>query len=166
MKLNKFKVEKLHGLFDYELEFKDNTLILIGENGSCKTTLMKVLFYFLTQQWTKLAIYDFSSVAVTVDNETISLNKTDIDIDRGSEYPYLRRLPSRIYHEIMLMRDTGVDMDRLEMIGDRYGIPVSYLMNAALPNEKAKNKKHFLKVKEWLLKRMQDVYFIYFTESL
>lgn len=161
MKLNKFKVEKLHGLFDYELEFKDNTLILIGENGSCKTTLMKVLFYFLTQQWTKLAIYDFSSVAVTVDNETISLNKTDIDVDRGSEYPYLRRMPSRIYHEIMLMRDTGVDVDRLEMIGDRYGIPVSYLMNAVLPNEKAKNKKHFLKVKEWLLKRMQDVYFIY-----
>lgn len=101
MKLNKFKVEKLHGLFNYELEFKDNTLILIGENGSCKTTLMKVLFYFLTQQWTKLTIYDFSSISITVDNETISLNKTDIDIDRESEYPYLRRMSSRIYHEIM-----------------------------------------------------------------
>ena len=161
MKLNKFKVEKLHGLFNYELEFKDNTLILIGENGSCKTTLMKVLFYFLTQQWTKLTIYDFSSISITVDNETISLNKTDIDIDRESEYPYLRRMSSRIYHEIMLMRETGVDMERLEMIGDRYGIPVSYLMNVVLPNEKSKNKKNFLKVKDWLAKRMHDIYFIY-----
>lgn len=47
MKINSFRINKLHGCLNYELKLKDNTLILIGENGSCKTTIIKVLFYTL-----------------------------------------------------------------------------------------------------------------------
>lgn len=55
MEIKRFKINKLHGTLDFDLKFKDNTLILVGENGSCKTTIIKMLYYTLSLQWEKLS---------------------------------------------------------------------------------------------------------------
>ena len=39
-KITNFKIEKLHGYKTYDIEIKDNILILVGENGAGKSTLM------------------------------------------------------------------------------------------------------------------------------
>lgn len=62
--ISTFSIQKLFGLYDYKIAFQDNDLILIGENGSGKTTIMNVLFYFLTKQWEELVSINFNSISI------------------------------------------------------------------------------------------------------
>ena len=62
--ISTFSIQKLFGLYDYKIAFQDNNLILIGENGSGKTTIMNVLFYFLTKQWEELVSINFNSISI------------------------------------------------------------------------------------------------------
>ena len=69
--IKSFKIEKLHGYKDFELKFKDNTLILVGENGSGKTSVLRIFNYFLTCNWKELAKYNFEKVSITIDTNFI-----------------------------------------------------------------------------------------------
>lgn len=60
------KIRKLFGSFDFDISFQDNNLILIGENGSGKTTIMNLLFYFITQQWDELVAMQFDSISLKI----------------------------------------------------------------------------------------------------
>ena len=59
MNIENFKINKLHKVLNFDIPFRNNTIILLGENGSCKTTIIKMLYYTLSLQWRKLAQYDF-----------------------------------------------------------------------------------------------------------
>lgn len=52
LKVTRFKVEKLHDVFNYDLDFAKGesygTTILYGDNGSGKTTLLKLMFHILS----------------------------------------------------------------------------------------------------------------------
>ena len=43
-KLTKFAIYGLWGERNYELEINDEKLIVVGENGTGKTTVMRILF--------------------------------------------------------------------------------------------------------------------------
>lgn len=57
--IKKFVVTGLHGFQKRSISFSDNRLILVGENGAGKTTVSRMLAYFLTCQWALLSEYDF-----------------------------------------------------------------------------------------------------------
>ena len=78
MEIKSFKINKLHDSLNFELKFENNTLILLGENGSCKTTIIKMLYYTLSLQWGKLSQYNFESVEISIDSDTFQINKDDI----------------------------------------------------------------------------------------
>lgn len=46
--VTEFKVSKLFGQNDIALKFRDNMLILVGENGSGKTTILRIMYLFLS----------------------------------------------------------------------------------------------------------------------
>ncbi len=71
MKITVFKIKKLYGRQDFVLKFKDNRLILVGENGAGKTTVLRMLFLFLSGQWDELSKYPFESISVILGGETI-----------------------------------------------------------------------------------------------
>ncbi len=50
-KITKFEIKKLHGYRDLEVQIQDNTLIIVGENGSGKTTVLHLFYYLLSGQW-------------------------------------------------------------------------------------------------------------------
>ena len=130
MEITRFKINKLHSTLNFELDFKDNTLILLGENGSCKTTIIKMLYYTLSQQWGKLSQYDFESIEITIDTVNIHIDKKDLfsfptSIDRN----LLRKLPPPIRRYVMSTLESKGTLDilELEQICRRYDIPLEFI---------------------------------------
>lgn len=125
MNLQSFKVTKLHGTMpDYELKFTDNKLILIGENGSGKTTLMKMFFYVLSAQWSKLFLYKFESIELTINDQIFNIPRKDIEsillIPKN-----FRRLHPAIRHKIL---DGNLDIEKLKEVCVRYDIPFEFII--------------------------------------
>lgn len=94
-----FRIKKLYQEIDVDLSFDQNTLILLGENGSCKTTILKMIYYTLSQQWKHLIKLEFERIEVGIDNEIIGITKKDLldfleDEERESS---LNSLTRRIY---------------------------------------------------------------------
>jgi ABC-type lipoprotein export system ATPase subunit len=73
--LDEFLVEKLHSRRSLRLTLRDSTLVLVGENGAGKTTVINLLYYFLSRQWPRLAAYDFVSVGATIRGRTVTVTK-------------------------------------------------------------------------------------------
>ncbi|HBF89289.1 MAG TPA: hypothetical protein DDX39_11670 [Bacteroidales bacterium] len=62
MKIEQIKIEGLFGELNYDIRIDDNKLILVAENGSGKTTIVNIIYYFLSRQWTKLLRYRFEKI--------------------------------------------------------------------------------------------------------
>ena len=71
--LTRFRIEGLHNLWTIDVAIEDNKLVLVGENGTGKTTIANLIYFFLTCQWHRLLSYSFKSILVTLDSEEITL---------------------------------------------------------------------------------------------
>ena len=61
--LTHFQIEGLHGRDrTIEIPIRDNRLVLVGENGTGKSTVANLLYYLLTQQWRRIMDYRFAAV--------------------------------------------------------------------------------------------------------
>lgn len=60
--LKRFKINKLYGYKDVEINFAGNTLILVAGNGSGKTTILNSLHAFLRRRFGRLQSLDFQSI--------------------------------------------------------------------------------------------------------
>lgn len=99
--IQKINISKLHGYKNYNIKIKDNKLILVGENGSGKTTILRMLFYLLSKQWEKLVAIDFVEISVEIDGALISFNKQEF-LQNRKKLDALP-LPSRI--KAMILED-------------------------------------------------------------
>lgn len=130
--ITRFEIKKLHGRRNIDLLLVDNILILVGENGSGKTTVLHLFYYLLSGQWSSMARYTFEEIAITVDNKRHALHYTDFekslhDIDRS----LLRRVPAPIRHRMMMLleeKEGRLLPDELEMLCDQYDIPFSMIL--------------------------------------
>lgn len=77
-KIELFEIEGLYGRNDFRIAFEDNQLILVGENGSGKSTVITIFFYFITKQWHELAKFSFDALHITIDGNRLSLAKEDL----------------------------------------------------------------------------------------
>lgn len=79
IELETFEIVGLHGAGTIVLTLEDNRLILVGENGSGKTTVVNILYHFLARQWHKLSEYQFASLKAVVNGETIELTRLNLE---------------------------------------------------------------------------------------
>jgi ABC-type lipoprotein export system ATPase subunit len=108
--IKKFIIEGLHGGENVSINFENDIKIIIGENGSGKTTILNILFYLLTKKYNKLIDINFNSITIIFkgdnDSHTISkiniieyiendklksnnpLSKLDIELDESIKYDY------------------------------------------------------------------------------
>ena len=132
--ITRFQVKKLHGFRDLDVRLKDNTLILVGENGSGKTTILQLLYYLLSGQWGSMAEYEFESVEIDIDGDPHAVKHADIKKHfRPADRRFLRRLPPPVRQRILLLLDRVVEEDippdELEYLCDRYDIQLASLFN-------------------------------------
>lgn len=62
VKLKRLKIESLHNLYNYEINFFDNVNILFGKNGCGKTTILNIINYIISGRLYKLRQYDFKLI--------------------------------------------------------------------------------------------------------
>ena len=77
-RLQKFTINKLFGYQKVNLDFKNKTMILMGENGLGKTSILNSLYFTLTRKWEKLNKINFESIELTIDNLEFSFSKTEL----------------------------------------------------------------------------------------
>lgn len=130
--LERFQIIALHGRKTIDVTIRDNTLILVGENGSGKTTFLRILFYFLSGRWLSLVQFPFDSIVATIaGNEYKVLHEELVKSFKGTDRRLLRELPPPIRSRVMELLQRG-DLDRasfeLERAGNRYTIPRELLL--------------------------------------
>ena len=74
-KLSRFCIEGLHNKYTIDIPIDDNYLVLVGDNGLYKTTVVNFIFAFLTKQWDRILGYDFKSVSAVIDNEPFEFSR-------------------------------------------------------------------------------------------
>ena len=87
--ITRIEILKLFGRDDLNINIQNNVLILIAENGSGKSTILRMVYYFLSKQWSKLLVFDFEKISVWINNTKVEFNKkkflieerTNLDIE-------------------------------------------------------------------------------------
>ena len=85
MKISEIKITKLFGFNTYtinEQQLKENKLILVSENGGGKSTILKIIYYFLSKQWNELSKINFEKIEVTIDDNNYLYNNKSIRLDK------------------------------------------------------------------------------------
>ncbi|PKB00412.1 putative ATP-binding protein involved in virulence [Flavobacteriaceae bacterium MAR_2009_75] len=164
------KIEKLFGEKDYKIKLEDNRLILVAENGAGKTTIVNIIYYFISRQWTKLLKYDFFAVEVEFSQNSIRLEKSEIDILNSDKLNRLmRRYSPSIRERFKLLlknydfSDISNNIDKLEYIADEYRLPKSLIMEISRYAERQQINlfEDTLKEKEQLLSELIDTQILY-----
>lgn len=78
--LKSFLIKNLFGYKNISIEFKDDSYILVGENGSGKTTILNCLYYVLANKMTQLSKIKFDSINMTCENnKKFIINKYEVE---------------------------------------------------------------------------------------
>lgn len=96
--IKSIEIKGLYGLRDFDVHFEKNKVILVGENGSGKTTISRIIYATLSCNWDLLRTYPFERVTIHFIDESIEITSDTIngvfgtpDIERV-EYFLDRRL--------------------------------------------------------------------------
>jgi predicted ATPase len=85
--IQQFEIKGLHGNRNYIIDFIDNKLVLIGENGTGKSTVITLLYYFISEQWIRLKEYNYLSLCLKFNGIEYSLTKEQIDAKAQESSP-------------------------------------------------------------------------------
>lgn len=95
--IKEFCIIGLWGERNYHLKINDGKLVMVGENGCGKSTVLRIIYYTLTEKWGQLIKEDFERIRITIGTEQKEFTKKQLGkpeeylIDADSEI--LSRLP-------------------------------------------------------------------------
>jgi predicted ATP-binding protein involved in virulence len=95
-KLEKFCIKNLYGYKSFEVEIEDNKLILVGENGSSKSTIVSMFYYFLTKQWKKLRDFEFDEMSIIVDSKEFKISRQELLSTTKNRYKTIQYILERL----------------------------------------------------------------------
>jgi predicted ATPase len=76
--IKNFSISGLFGHFSMSVYFEKNRLVLVGENGTGKSTFILMLYYLLSKQWEKLEGIQFYDLKINLNNRLFSISKEEI----------------------------------------------------------------------------------------
>ena len=107
--LTEFQIEGLHGRNQtIDIPIRDNRLVLVGENGTGKSTVANLLYYVLTQQWRRISEYRFVFIEVKASHDSLRFSHEDIEALATSSSAHLdeeirTRYPPALIREVSRM---------------------------------------------------------------
>ncbi|WP_419786622.1 AAA family ATPase [Pseudodesulfovibrio sp.] len=79
IEISKLSIQGLWGIYDFCVEIKENTLIIVGENGTGKSTVLEIFYYYVSGDWRRLLDYDFYSIELLIGGVRYELKHDEID---------------------------------------------------------------------------------------
>ena len=130
--LERFRIIGLHNRKTIDVIIKQNTIVLVGENGSGKTTFLRMLFYFLSGRWFSLIQFQFESLVATIDNVDYKVTHEELlKAFKGYDRRLLLEIPLPIRKRVMEFIERG-EIERavfeIERSGHRYSMPPELLL--------------------------------------
>ena len=133
--LSRFTVEGLHNVRTIDIPIEDNKLILVGENGTGKSTVANIIYFFLTAQWSRMLENTFKSVSAVLNNEKYEFSRTEIELLARQMLRRNRALPSSIRRQIDgILGKHSVEEAKLQIeeLADVVGLPSRILRSELL----------------------------------
>ncbi|RDA70472.1 hypothetical protein DVH07_04235 [Hafnia paralvei] len=78
MEINNITIKNLYGEYDCSLDIRDNKFILVGENGTGKSTILAFLYYILDRKWNNLLEYEFDEASIKLYGDVFNFSKKDV----------------------------------------------------------------------------------------
>jgi len=104
VKITEFAIQGLYGYRDITIPIRDNQVVLVGVNGLGKTTIINLLYFFLSRQWKRIFEYEFSEISLTIEGKQITLSQQDI-----KSAPFLDQSLSKKLPQMFIIEEMGVD---------------------------------------------------------
>ncbi|RTL65351.1 MAG: ATP-binding cassette domain-containing protein, partial [Hyphomicrobiales bacterium] len=76
MKISRIHISGLFERADIDIPIKDNKLILVGANGLGKSTVLNIIYSFLSRRWDQLAKHQFESIQVEIDKAIVRIDRS------------------------------------------------------------------------------------------
>lgn len=106
--LERFCITGLYGRKTVDVSMQDNTLVLVGENGSGKTTFLRILFYFLSGHWLSLVQFKFTSITATIGGIEYKIFHEDlVKAFKETDRRFLTEIPPSIRRVVMKYIENG-----------------------------------------------------------
>ena len=84
-RLKKFCIFGLWGEKQVELSFAGDKLLLVGENGSGKTTILRMIYETLACKWAMLSLEEFDYIELHFENaDTVKIEKEKVKDSKGT----------------------------------------------------------------------------------
>jgi predicted ATPase len=92
-KIKSFEIKKLFGTNNVVIHFDENVKIVIGENGTGKTTVLNAFYYTLSCQFHKLFTIDFEQIILTFrSDKQVIIKSEDLKFIPDEESSLLYRI--------------------------------------------------------------------------
>lgn len=75
MDISRIKITKVNGIYNYDIPIANNTLILVGENGTGKSTVLSILNLIISRQWEKITEYKFKDIEIDISEKSFKFTK-------------------------------------------------------------------------------------------
>lgn len=136
-RITSFSIKGLHNAVDVRIDIRDHRVILVGVNGLGKTTIINIMYYFLTNQWARLSEYQFDELVIEAENEKLGVPKKDLASPRHLSLlrrlrrhsPELRRLEKREPNLLDVLVANPHDPRVVRRLQYEYDIPPRVLMD-------------------------------------
>jgi energy-coupling factor transporter ATP-binding protein EcfA2 len=76
--LKEFWIIGLWGERNYHLSINDGKLIMVGENGCGKSTVLRIMYYTLAKKWGQLVKEDFERIKIVIGDEEKEFTKEQL----------------------------------------------------------------------------------------
>lgn len=115
--IQKFEISGLFGYKDVNITFNHSTLIVIGENGFGKTSILNALYFLMTRSYKRLLKIKFNALSLTIDDKKYAFDRPLIE-----QYAsYLERKDDHEHSIIDFVRrhvDTKVFLTVVDLINE------------------------------------------------
>lgn len=150
--LKRFYVKKLFGMFDNEINFKDEGItVIIGRNGCGKTTMLNMLSSLFSENHSKLLRYEFEYIEVEISGHTLKIEPTEMHYTEDEES--IRSLKYTI---------DSVELDKYFREDGRINSSAFWIRN--IPNLRRRSSNSFVDIKTGDILTLSEVVDTFFDE--